>query len=252
MAKNNLNDRVVIITGASSGIGEALACRMAGEGCRLGLIARRKELLDKIADKINRNGGRALSLPADVVNFDQLKESMNTVLKEFGQIDIAVANAGVAPFARIATLKSAALRQIMDINFFGAWNLFECVLPNMLERGSGHLVGVSTFASFRGMQRLGPYSASKSAINILLESARVELYRKNIHCTIIMPAYVKTPLTDTNKSRMPFMISADKAASVIAKSIRNKRKQVIFPWQFRVFAPIFRNVPNWLFDLVLR
>jgi len=120
----------------------------------------------------------------------------------------------------------------------------------MLNRGEGHLVGISSIASFRGMPKSGPYSASTAALATLMESARVELKPKGISCTVIHPGYVHTPLTDRNRMSMPFIIKADKAAAKIVKFIKQGRSEVVFPWQMALLMPLYRNLPNALYDLI--
>jgi len=248
--KKKLHGKVVLVTGASSGIGKAVSLQFAQEGCRVGLLARRSDLLNDVAQQIRDQGGEAIALPADVLNEDQVQEAVKQMLTSWDRIDIAVANAGLGRIHRITNLTTEKMHQVMDLNFYGVWHIFEAVLPDMLNRGEGHLVGISSIASFRGMPKSGPYSASKAALATLMESARVELKPKGISCTVIHPGYVHTPLTDRNRMSMPFIIEADKAAAKMVKFIRQGRSEVVFPWQMALLMPLYRNLPNALYDLI--
>ncbi len=246
--KIDLRGKVALVTGASSGMGKAVCLKLAKEGCRVGLLARRAELLKELEQKINDQGGKAIALPTDVLKEDQVQGAVQTLLASWGQIDIAVANAGVGRFHRVAKLTTENIHSIMDLNFYGAWHIFEAVLPGMLNRGEGHLVGISSIASFRGLPKSGPYSASKAALTKLMESARVELKPKGICCTVIHPGYVHTPLADQNRMPMPFILEADQAAVKIVKFIKQGRSEAVFPWQMALVMPLYRLLPNKIYD----
>ena len=246
--RTSLKNKVVLVTGASSGIGEALSLALAREGCRVGLLARREKLLSALEQQIKDQGGEALAMPADVMNQEQIRIAVNKALVYWGGIDIAVANAGLGRLHRVVNLTTEKVHKIMDLNFYGAWHLFEAVLPCMLRQGKGHLVGISSIASFRGLPKSAPYSASKAALTKFMESARGELRSKGIHCTVIHPGFVQTPLSSQNRMKMPFILKADEAADIIIKYIRQRRSEVVIPWQLALMMPIYRNLSNRLFD----
>ena len=250
MKSVDLRGKVVLVTGASSGIGKALSEAFARNGCRVGLMARRKLELEDLADTIKSNSAEAIALPTDVVDPDQVKAAVDTVLNTWGRIDIAVANAGVGRLHRIVNLNSDKVRQIMDLNFYGAWYLFEAVLPGMLSQGSGHLVGISSLAALRAMPKSGPYSASKAALTMLMEAARVELRSKGINCTVIHPGFVSTPLANQNTFKMPFIIEAEEAADQIIKCINKRKSEAVVPRKLSPFAQLMRIIPNRLFDRI--
>ena len=248
MRRVDLKGRTAVISGASSGIGRALAEELARVGCPVGLVARRQDLLEEAAANIERSGGRALPLPADVLDPEQLGDAVGKAMQEWGRIDIAVANAGVGRLHRIVNITSEKIADIMNLNFFGAWNLFDAVLPGMLESGSGHLVGISSVASFRGVPKSAPYSASKAALDKFMESMRTELKPKGIYCTVIHPGFVNTPLAAQNNFKMPLMIEADDAARRIIRIISRRKPEAVIPWQLAIFMPLYRMLPNRLLD----
>ncbi len=252
MKKDKLRGKVALVTGASSGIGKAVCLELIQEGCRVGLLARRSDLLNELEQTIKEQGGEAIALPADVLIEGQVQEAVQTLLAAWGRIDIAIANAGVGRLHRIVKLTTEKVHQTMDLNFYGAWHIFEAVLPGMLNQGEGHLVGISSVASFRGLPKGGPYSASKAALTKLMESARVELKPKGISCTVIHPGYVHTPLADQNRTPMPFIVDADKAAIKIVKFIKQGRSEAVFPWQLAMMMPLYRILPNYIYDLLTR
>ncbi len=248
MRSYDLNGRTALITGASSGIGRALAEALARAGCQVGLIARRQVALTDVATHIEQFGGRALPLPADVLAPELLKDVVVTAMQAWGRIDIAVANAGVGRLHRVANLTTEKISDIMNLNFYGAWNLFNAVLPGMLAAENGHLVGISSVASFRGAPKSAPYSASKAALDKFMESMRVELKPKGIYCTVIHPGFVNTPLAAQNNFKMPFILEADDAARRIIRIIAKRKSEAVIPWQLAAFAPFYRLLPNRLFD----
>jgi short-subunit dehydrogenase len=139
----------------------------------------------------------------------------------------------------------------MQVNFFGAIHSTRAVLPGMLKRKRGHLVVVSSVAGFRGLPLSSAYSASKAAITTYWESQRVELRAHGIACTTIQPGYIKTPLTDKNNHAMPFLISSESAAKIMANGILARRKLITFPWRMKLLMGFIRILPPWLYDRLL-
>ena len=181
-------DKIVLLTGASSGIGEALALAMAKQGATLGLLARRKHLLDDLAGRCEAAGGTARSLAADVTDAAAVQAAADALQSEFGRIDIMIANAGVGGNnAETRALRPDAVKKVIDINLLGPVNSIAAVLPGMLERGSGQLVGVSSLAGVRGLPKSAAYSASKAGMTALFESVRLDNDGKGIGVTIIQP-----------------------------------------------------------------
>lgn len=243
---------VVLLTGASSGIGAALAVQLARvRGARLGLMARRADALEAVAASVREAGGEALVVPVDVTDLPATEAAAAAARETFGPIDLAIASAGIGTPMRMDGFDAALCARTMRVNYEGATNLFAAVLPEMLERGAGHLVGVSSVAAFRGLPASGPYSASKAALTTLLESMRLELKPRGIAVTAIHPGFIRTPMTDTYDFRMPFLVEVEDAAKLLERRLRSMPREIEFPWQLVFLGKLARWSPNWLYDLVL-
>ncbi len=240
----------VFITGASSGIGEAFARYYASLGATLGLVARRGELLEKIA--------AGLPVPVatyvvDVRDADALARAAEDFIERFGVPDIVIANAGVSR-GTLTELKEdgPAFKAILEINVLGLLYTFQPFIHAMKARGSGSLVGVASIAGVRGLPGAGAYSASKAAAISYLESLRVEMKPLGIDVTTIAPGYIKTPMTDVNSYAMPFLMDADIAVAKMARAIANKRRFVVVPWQMGWLARFMRFIPPFLWDWAMK
>ncbi len=243
---------VVLLSGASSGIGAALAIELARSlKARVALLARRQEVLDGVAAQVEAAGGSALVCPCDVIDEAAVFKAASQCEVRFGPIDIAIANAGVGLPMPGHKATAERMRFVMDVNYGGAANVFAAVIPSMVERQAGHIVGVSSIAGFRGLPASGPYSASKAALTTLLESLRLDLGRRGIAVTAVHPGFVKTPMTDKNNFPMPFMVPVDKAARIIVRGIVAKKRDVNFPWPMVTLIKLLRALPNWLYDALL-
>src|SRR5918998_1603611 len=205
-------EKVVLITGASSGIGRALALEWGRRGARLGLTARRGEELLKLSEEIERAGGEALALPADVRDPEAMNEAAAKVRERWGRVDVLVANAGMSSTTAGTRLNAGEVGDVITVNVLGVVNSVAAVLPAMIERGGGHLVAISSLASYRGMPKPGAYSASKAAVSTFFESLRVDLRKSNIAVTTIHPGFVRTPMTAGRKKKLPFLLEPEDAA----------------------------------------
>jgi short-subunit dehydrogenase len=244
-------DKVVFLTGASSGIGEALAIEIARRGAILGLLARRAELLETLAEKCEAAGGTARIFACDVVDRQGVQKSADALRDEFGRIDILIANAGIGGNNKeTRELQPEFVKKVFDVNVMGAVNSVYAVLPQMLERGSGHLVAVSSLAGFRGLPKSAAYSASKGALTNLFESIRLDVQNKGVAVTIIQPGFIKTPLTSGRKSKMPFLMELDDAVPLFLKAIEKRKKFAAFPWQLAFFVRLGRILPARLYDKI--
>jgi short-subunit dehydrogenase len=254
VAKIDLQGTCVWLTGASSGIGEALAYELARRGARVALTARRKELLDEIVGNIKQSGGEAFSFPGDVLNLDEMKALVDSIEKTIAPIDIAIPNAGTHLFTKPEQFDSSEYLSIMQLNFGGVLHCLEAIIPRMLQRGGGHIAPVASLAGYRGLPRAAAYGASKSALIHFLESIRFQLKPKGITVTIVNPGFVKTPLTDKNDFYMPFLISPEKAARIICNGIERGKRVVAFPiplsWIVGLGkflpAPVYEKIVNQL------
>jgi short-subunit dehydrogenase len=242
----------VLITGASSGIGAALAVEMARRGHDVGLVARRRDALDRVAEEVRSLGRRAVVAAADVTDRDAVRAAVARCEEELGPIDVAVANAGGGGKNPAAAFDALGATAVMRLNLDGALFLFEAVLPGMLARGRGHLVGVSSIAGHFGIPGAGVYSASKAALHRVLEAFAVELRSTGIAVTTVNPGFVDTPLVARNTNPMPFRWSADRAARVIATGIERRRRLVEFPLPLRLVAALGRRLPSPVVEWLLR
>lgn len=244
-------DKIVFLTGASSGIGEALAIEIAKRGAILGLLARREEMLKELAEKCETVGGKARVFAADVVDAEAVQKSADALRDEFGRIDILIANAGIGGNNKeTRELQPEAVKKVIDINLIGAVNSVHAVLPQMLERGSGQLVAISSLAGFRGIPKSAAYSASKAGMTAFFESVRLDVMHKGVDVTIIQPGFIKTPLTAGRKSKMPFMMELEDALPNFLRAIEKRKKFAAFPWQIATLVRAGRMFPTWLYDKI--
>jgi hypothetical protein len=237
----------VFITGASSGLGEALAVWYAAKGATLGLVARRGEVLKALNERL---GGRHACYSLDVTDAPALHDAAVDFLTRFGAPDIVIANAGVSA----GTLSEheedlAVFRRIMDINVYGMAATFAPFIPAMQAAGGERrLVGIASVAGIRGLPGAEAYSASKAAAIAYLESLRLEMRPAGIKVVTIVPGYIETPMTEINPYPMPFLLPADEAAARFAAAIERGTSYKVIPWPMGVVAKLLRVLPNWLYD----
>ena len=240
----------VFITGASSGIGEALARHYAGRGARVGLFARRDAELARIASSL---------APADVATYaGDVREAPRVALAaqdflaRFGPPAVVIGNAGVSRGTMTEFAEDLpAFRAVFETNVLGLVNTFQPFIAPMRAAGGGALVGIASVAGFRGLPGSGAYSASKAAAIGYLESLRVELRTSGIAVVTVCPGYIATPMTARNPYRMPFLMPADVAARRIATAIERRKRFYVLPWQMAIAGRLFRALPRPLYDRLL-
>jgi len=241
----------VFITGASSGIGFALAKYYARQGATLGLVARRGDELQKLAADL---GKPCAVYPLDVRDPEALSQAAQDFLKRFGVPDIVIANAGVSR-GTLTEYKAdiSAFKAIMEINVLGMVHTFQPFIAAMKKRpNKGQLVGIASVAGIRGLPGAEAYSASKAAAISYLESLRIEMRGYGIAVTTIAPGYIRTAMTDVNTYSMPFLMDVDTAAEKFAHAIAYKRRFVVIPWQMSIVARLMRLMPPRLWDWVMK
>jgi short-subunit dehydrogenase len=251
MSKIDLNGKCVWLTGASSGIGEALALELAGRGAKLAITARRAEVLEQLVAQIRIKGGEAWSFPGDVLNLDQMKQVVAAIESSIAPIDLAIPNAGTHLFTVPESFNSAEYLSIMQLNYGGMLHCIEAVLPGMLARKRGYLAPVASLAGYRGLPRAAAYGASKSAMIHFLESIRFHLKSKGITISIVNPGFVRTPLTDKNDFHMPFIVDADRAACIICRGIERGKREIAFPFPFTWILKLARILPDAIYERIV-
>lgn len=236
----------VFITGASSGIGEALAREYAKRGAALGLVARREEKLRALAESLPV---QTYCQAVDVRDAGALATAAVEFCTRFGGVDVVIGNAGVS--AGTLTEHSedrAVFQEILEINVVGLFNTFAPFLPVMRAQRSGTLVGIASVAGFRGLPGSGAYSASKAAAITYLEALRVELRGSGIKVVNISPGYIDTPMTQRNPYPMPFLLTAGEAARRMVRAIDSGVRSTVIPWQMGIVGALLRGLPNPLYD----
>lgn len=248
-----LAGQVVLISGASTGIGEAVALAAASRGAEaVVILARREAALTKVAEGIRARGAQALPLVADVGDEAAVRRAVDEAVARFGRIDLLIANAGLGDPVSALSHDEATIEKVMDVNFFGASRLIGAALPHMIPRRRGHIVGVSSLAGYRGMPRGAAYCASKAALMTLLESYRVELALVGIPVTTILPGFVETELVARNGLKPVMAIPVDQAAEIMIRGIEAERAVLRFPTLTGWLMLALRTTPAFLFDRITR
>ena len=236
----------VFITGASSGLGAALAQQYASQGHTLGLLARRRERLQEVAASLP---GQHHWYVVDVCDRAALHAAAEHFIEQVGVVDVVLACAGISA----GTLTEQAddfgvFRAIVETNVLATVSTFEPFIAQMLDRQAGTLVGIASVAGVRGLPGAGAYSASKSAVTTYCESLRLELKPHKVAVVTIAPGYIRTEMTAKNPYPMPFLMDAKVFAVKALVAIQKKRSYVVIPWQMGVVGKLMRLLPNWLYD----
>ena len=248
----------IFITGASSGIGNALAHeyakRYANTQSTLGLVARRSEHLQQLAAELQNQYKIICAVYSlDVRDASALEAAAQDFMQQHGTPDIVIANAGVSRGTLTADKTDfKAIQAIFDINVMGLVYTFQPFIAAMKAAGQGQLVGVASVAGIRGIPGSGAYSASKAAVISYCESLRTEMQHFNINVSTIAPGYIRTPMTDLNPYKMPFLMDADIFAHKFANAVEAKVRFKIIPWQMGVVARLMRFIPPFLWDWAMK
>jgi len=238
--------RRIVITGASAGIGEALARHYAAADTVIGLVARRQALMQALAASLP---GRFEIYPLDIADTAALENAARDFCARHGTPDLVIANAGISVGTHGDDPADVAkLRRVLEVNVTGLAATLAAFAPAMRAERRGVLCGISSVAGFRGIPGAGAYSASKAAAMTWLESLRTELAGSGVSVVTICPGYVDTPMTRVNRYRMPFLLPADEAARRIARAIAVRRRLAVIPWQMALASVLLRFAPPWLYD----
>jgi short-subunit dehydrogenase len=244
---------LAVVTGASSGIGRALVLRLAAEGYRVGLIARRRDAIETVTATIAAGGGEAVAAVADVGDRAALRAAIAEVESQLGAVDVMVANAGFGAPTQLDPLNTPDVEETIRVNVLGVIYSVEAVLPGMLARGHGHVLAISSLAAFKGLPGESAYCASKAAVNAYMEGLRIALRPKGVVVTTVCPGFVKTPMTKMNSAAMPFSMSADAAARRIAGLIARRRGGVDrFPLPMVLLISLIARLPDSIVARLVR
>jgi short-subunit dehydrogenase len=234
----------ILVTGASSGLGEGMARHLARRGHQLALVARRRDRLDRLAAELRSSGAPTVVVgELDVTDYDTIPSVMGRLAGELGGLDVVIVNAGTAGTTVIGKGNFAEARRIIDTNLIGAIATIEAAIELFRKQGQGHLVAISSVAGARGTKGQGAYSASKAGLSRYLESLRVETVGENIQVTDLAPGFIDTDLNRHIKSR-PFVVSAEKGTAALVDAIE---KQVGFRyvpvWPWTLMAQLLKILP---------
>jgi short-subunit dehydrogenase len=246
----NFENKVVLITGASSGIGKAIALQLLKENCKLILLARRIDLLNEIINQSPNTNNQTLLLKYDVSKKDEVVSAYKILKEKFGDVDIAILNSGVGHTVTVKNYNSLYAEEIFGVNVMGIIYWVEQLIPDFVKNKTGTIVGISSLADNRGYSGSGFYCASKAAASIYLEGLRVELKRYGVKVITVKPGFVKTPMTAQNKFKMPLLMDPERAADIIIDGIKKEKRIIQFPWQMvwltRIVGLIPGSVYEWL------
>ena len=236
--------KVIWITGASSGIGNALALKFAQEGWIVAASARREVLLQELTKK-NQN---IHSFPLDVTNPEQCKKVFEEIKKKFNNIEISIFGTGIHDPNSEKRFNLEKIREIMEVNYFGTMNSINSVYDYYNDKKGGQISIISSVAGYRGLPAAGAYCASKSALTSFTESLRFEMMRKNVRVSLVSPGFIKTPMTDQNDFPMPMIKSPEFAAEQIYIGLTKKNGfEIHFPKAFTFFLKFLRILPNSIY-----
>ncbi len=243
-------NKVVMITGASSGIGKGLALEIASRGAHLALLARRESLLNEIVDEVRARNVEAIAATADVRDAQALRAAADRFRNELGPIDILIANAGIGTADHALHLSPDHAAEVIGINVLGAVNSVAAVAPEMVARGQGRLVAISSLAAYRGLAKSAAYCASKAALTAYFESVRIDLRKTGVGVTIIYPGFIKTDLTAGRVSKMPYLMELDYAVKKMVTAIEKEKKTFAFPWKLATFVRSGLLMPAGMYDWI--
>ncbi len=242
--------KTALITGASSGLGRGLAIYFAGKGVKVFAAARRKEQLDEL----EREGPDGLIVPQvlDVSDSDATFAAVQKLDEKCGGLDLVIANAGVGVPTNVKKVDWPKMRGLFDVNMQGAAATLMGAVPGMIDRKSGHLVGVSSLVSFSPLPATAAYCASKAFLAMFCESLRLDLSPLGVQVTTLHPGFVKSEMTAKNKFPMPFLLETDDAVKRMGKAIERGDAQFSFPWQLSAAVKTLGSLPRPLFTAAAR
>lgn len=248
-----LSNRIAWITGGGSGIGRAVALRLARDGWQVAISGRRQEPLEEVAEQARELRGSILPMPLDVTDRERCMQVAAEIEQQLGPLHLVILNAGIyTKFEPLKDFDAAAFDRHYAVNFFGVINGLNATLPQLKRRRTGHVVFVSSVSGYRGLPLAAPYGSSKAALINLAESLHFDLEPAGIDVTVVNPGFVETPLTDQNRFSMPAITDTTVAAERIVKGIYRKRFEITFPRRFTYILKLLRLLPYRLYFPVMR
>jgi short-subunit dehydrogenase len=247
-----LSGKSVLITGASSGIGYAVAKRLVNESCKIAVIARSIDKLREFARENSTDNNFILPVGCDVSDKESAHSALDYIMEKLGGIDIVILNAGTSHRLNVENFSSDKGEEILSVNLTGKFYFLEKLIPYFIEKRNGMIVGVSSLADVRGFPRSAFYNASKAAFSKLLESIRIELKEYGVKVITVRPGFVKTAMTDKNEFHMPFLMGAEKAAGIIVKGIIKEKRIIQFPLPTVISTKIIEFLPDSMFEYFTR
>jgi short-subunit dehydrogenase len=252
-ANQTASGKRAIITGGSSGIGLALGRELASRGWSVALLARRVELVEEHARALRVLGVGAVGIGCDVADLAQVRSAVARARDALGgELDLAVANAGISVPTWAADFKIEDAERIIRVNVLGMFYLFDATVAAMVARGAGQFAGIASIAGLRGLPSGSVYSASKAAMQNFLEASRVELAPRGVGVTVVNPGWVRTPIIEKYRGAVPFVVSAERAARLIANGLERRARTVEFPLPISLAMRLVRVMPAALYDRALR
>jgi 3-oxoacyl-[acyl-carrier protein] reductase len=243
--------KVALITGAAAGIGRAMALELANKCTAIAAVDVHADGLRSLAEELAVKKCRCAWRVADVTAAEEMRIKTAELERELGPIDLLIANAGIGSETSALRFDAAVFARIIEVNLIGVANSLAAVLPGMLQRKQGHLVGISSVASFRGLPRMLAYCASKSGVNALMEGVRVEVKNHGIHVTTICPSWIRTAMTAQIDLPMENLLSPDEAARVIVRAIERRLAFYAFPRKMAWRLRFLRWLPlKWQDDII--
>jgi len=238
------------VTGASSGIGYACVLEFIKQGARSIVVSGRN--MDKLDElKAGVTGVNLVILPFDVTSREQTLQAANQVKTELGGIDLVFLNAGASEHFDVRHFDSSVFERMITVNYLSVVYGVEAVLPLLRQSKQPYLVGMSSVAGYGGLPGAGSYCAAKAAARVFLESIKIDLLREKIPVSVVCPGFVKTPLTNKHRFKMPFIMSAEKAAELIVRGIRHQAGEIHFPKRMSVFLKLMNCLPANVYTKIM-
>lgn len=242
---------LVVVTGASSGIGEALSVKYAKAGHRVCLLSRTSSELTRVAQLCKAVSGTADVHCVDVTDAPAMQRVAEEIISAHGTPDVVIANAGIRIEDPENYIGSTAAQDVMQVNYFGVINTFAPFISAMKDRQQGHLVAISSIGAIRATPNSGIYSASKAAVNLWTEALRLKLSPHNITVTTAASGFVRTAMTSDLTFHMPGLLEPSQAADIISNAIESRKSRITFPWQSSLMWGVFGMLPGSLYDALI-